>query len=76
MNALTSAQRKLEDGSSLTDDELKLLRYYFKTLDDTLRSCRMPRYHLFSNDVLTNLRRVEGYIDARKEKRNTLPKGD
>lgn len=65
---LTAAQRKLESGDSLADEDLKLLKKYYHTLSNVLGSCHMPEYHLFMVDVWRKLDRIEGYIKARKEK--------
>ena len=62
---LTAAQRKLESGDSLTDEDLKLLKKYYHTLSGVLGSCHMPEYHLFMMDVWRKLDRIE---EARKEK--------
>lgn len=65
---LTAAQRKFESGDSLTDNDLKILERYYKTLSNTLGTCYMPEYNLFKVDVWQKLDRIEGYIKARKEK--------
>lgn len=65
---LTAAQRTFESGDSLTDNDLKILERYYKTLSDALGTCHMPEYNLFKVNVWQKLDRIEGYIKARKEK--------
>lgn len=65
---LNDAQRKLEIGDPLTDEDLKLLKKYYQSLNDTLGTCFMPQYKLFITDVWTRLCSIDGYIAARKEK--------
>lgn len=66
---LTVAQEKFAAGDSITDKELASLIKYYSKMDDTLRSCRMPRYSVIADDVARKLHSLKGFDQSRRERR-------
>jgi hypothetical protein len=64
---LRVAINKLSDGGSLSDRELAILESYYTNIYNAMTVCYVEQYVLVINDVANNLRRVQGYIRARKE---------
>lgn len=62
------AYQKLRRGDSMTDDDLKALKKWLTSLEASLSLGNIPEYRLVHDHVSKNLRDVEGFIKARKEK--------
>lgn len=65
---LTEAHRAQWRGDSISDEQLNALLQYYRALDKTLSSCRMPQYDLMQSDVRRNLDQLEGFLTERKRK--------
>lgn len=66
---LKQSHEKYLLGDALTDEELRVVYKYYKTLNNALMSCWTEKYALMAHDVYSNLLTLEGYINSRKNTR-------
>lgn len=67
--AFKVADRKYRNGDSITDYELAILIDRYRAAYEGLRGVYNPVYQLAENDLRTRLHQLEGFQQARREKR-------
>ncbi len=67
MNQLRAANKKFQNGATLTENELNLLLTFYEDLGQRIDTLNVQEYRLMQRDVWTKLDTLRSYRQARDE---------